>query len=59
MVFVGYPAEFICPTELGEMVKYYSIFTDLGAEVFSVCKDSAYVHKAWHDSNPYLKTILQ
>ena len=59
LVFIFYPADFtfVCPTELEEMAKYYKNFTDLGAEVFSVSRDTAYVHKAWHDSSPELKAI--
>ncbi len=58
-VFVFYPADFtfVCPRELEEMAKYHKNFTDLGAEVFSVSRDSAYVHKAWHNSTPELQTI--
>ena len=58
-VFIFYPADFtfVCPKELEEMAGYYNNFTDLGAEVFSVSRDSAYVHKAWHDSTPELKKI--
>ena len=59
MVFVFYPADFtfVCPKELEEMATYYTNFTDLGAEVFSVSRDSAYVHKAWHNSTPQLQAI--
>ncbi|HMK45903.1 MAG TPA: redoxin domain-containing protein [Methanocella sp.] len=59
LVFIFYPADFtfVCPTELEEMAKYYTNFTDLGAEVFSVSRDTAYAHKAWHDSSPELKAI--
>jgi NADH-dependent peroxiredoxin subunit C len=59
MVFIFYPADFtfVCPTELEEMASLYKNFTDLGAEVFSVSRDTVYVHKAWHDSNPKIKTI--
>jgi len=59
MVFIFYPADFtfVCPTELEEMASLYKNFTDLGAEVFSVSRDTAYVHKAWHDSDPRIKKI--
>ncbi|WP_424360050.1 peroxiredoxin [Methanocella sp. MCL-LM] len=59
MVFVFYPADFtfVCPKELEEMATYYTNFTQLGAEVFSVSRDSAYVHKAWHNSTPQLQAI--
>jgi peroxiredoxin (alkyl hydroperoxide reductase subunit C) len=59
MVFIFYPADFtfVCPTELEEMASLYKNFTDLGAEVFSVSRDTVYVHKAWHDSDPRIKSI--
>ncbi|MCD1295775.1 peroxiredoxin [Methanocella sp. CWC-04] len=59
MVFIFYPADFtyVCPTELDEMASLYKNFTDLGAEVFSVSRDTAYVHKAWHDSDPRIQKI--
>jgi peroxiredoxin (alkyl hydroperoxide reductase subunit C) len=59
MVFIFYPADFtfVCPTELEEIASMYDNFTDLGAEVFSVSRDTVYVHKAWHDSDPRIKKV--
>lgn len=59
LVFIFYPADFtfVCPTELEEMASLYANFTALGAEVFSVSRDTAYVHKAWHESDPRIKKI--
>ena len=59
MVFIFYPADFtfVCPTELEEMASRYQNFTDLGAEVFSVSRDTAYVHKAWHDSDSRIQKV--
>ena len=59
MVFIFYPADFtfVCPTELEEMADLYGQFRKLGAEVFSVSRDTAYVHKAWHDTSPAIKKI--
>lgn len=59
MVFIFYPADFtfVCPTELEEMASLYKNFTGLGAEVFSVSRDTAYVHKAWHDSDPRIARV--
>jgi peroxiredoxin len=59
MVFIFYPADFtfVCPTELEEMASLYKNFTDLGAEVFSVSRDTVYVHKAWHDSDPRINKV--
>jgi NADH-dependent peroxiredoxin subunit C len=59
LVFIFYPADFtfVCPTELEEMASLYDNFTALGAEVFSVSRDTAYVHKAWHESDPRIQKI--
>jgi peroxiredoxin len=59
IVFIFYPADFtfVCPTELEEMASLYKNFTDEGAEVFSVSRDTVYVHKAWHDSDPRINKI--
>ena len=59
MVFIFYPADFtfVCPTELEEMASLYGNFTALGADVFSVSRDTVYVHKAWHDSDPRIKKV--
>jgi peroxiredoxin (alkyl hydroperoxide reductase subunit C) len=60
MVLIFYPADFtfVCPTELEEMASLHSNFTGLGAEVFSVSRDTAYVHKAWHESDPRIGKIM-
>ncbi len=54
-----YPADFtfICPTELGELADKYEIFKSLNAEIISISTDTAFVHKAWHDSSPLIKKI--
>jgi len=59
VVFIFYPADFtfVCPTELEEMASMYNNFTDLGAEVFSVSRDTVYVHKAWHESDPRITKV--
>lgn len=59
MVIIFYPADFtfVCPTELEEMASLYKNFTDEGAEVFSVSRDTVYVHKAWHDSDPRIAKV--
>lgn len=53
LVLFFYPADFtfICPTELEEMANTYEVFKKEGAEVVSVSTDTAFVHKAWHDSS--------
>lgn len=58
-VLFFYPGDFtfVCPTELAEMQQNYEAFKKEGAEVISVSTDSVYVHKAWHDESPAIKTI--
>jgi peroxiredoxin (alkyl hydroperoxide reductase subunit C) len=59
LVIAFYPADFtfVCPTELEELADHYQKFRELGAEVVSVSTDTAYVHKAWHDTSPAIKKI--
>lgn len=59
LVLIFYPADFtfVCPTELEDAAKYYKEFKKLGAEILSVSTDTAFVHKAWHDSSPSIKKI--
>jgi len=54
-----YPADFtfICPTELGDFADKYEQIKSLGAEVLSVSTDTAFVHKAWHDTSETIKKI--
>jgi len=54
LVLFFYPADFtfVCPTELKELADLYPKFQELGAEVISVSTDTAFSHKAWHDSSP-------
>lgn len=59
LILFFYPADFtfICPTELQDIAAHYDELTTLGAEVVSVSTDTVFVHKAWHDSSPAIKTI--
>ncbi|MAH07560.1 peroxiredoxin [Candidatus Pacearchaeota archaeon] len=58
-ILMFYPADFtfVCPTELGEFADKYEEFKNLNTEVFSVSTDTAFVHKAWHDSSDTIKKI--
>lgn len=58
-VLLFYPADFtfVCPTELEDMQKNYAAFKKEDAEVISVSTDTVFVHKAWHDNSPAIKTI--
>jgi peroxiredoxin len=53
VVLVFYPADFtfVCPTELEDVASLYPQFQAANAEVISVSTDTAFVHKAWHDSS--------
>ena len=59
LIIAFYPADFtfVCPTELEELADHYDQLLELGAEVLSVSTDTAYVHKAWHDTSPAIKKI--
>ena len=54
-----YPADFtfVCPTELGDMADKYSMFKEMGVEVYSISTDTHFVHKAWHDTSDTIKKI--
>lgn len=59
LVLFFYPADFtfVCPTELGELADNYADFQKMDVEIMSVSTDTAFVHKAWHDSSPAIKKI--
>jgi len=58
-VFFFYPADFtfVCPTELEEIQTKYEEFKKEGVEIISVSTDTAFCHKAWHDSSPTIGKI--
>jgi len=59
IVLLFYPADFtfVCPTELSEAESHYEEVKKLGAEIISFSTDTKYVHKAWHDNSPVIKSI--
>ncbi|OGY92807.1 MAG: peroxiredoxin [Candidatus Komeilibacteria bacterium RIFCSPLOWO2_01_FULL_53_11] len=59
VVLFFYPADFtfVCPTELEDMAAHYTELQKLNVEVMSISTDSAYAHKAWHDSSDAIRTI--
>ncbi|MEI7578482.1 MAG: redoxin domain-containing protein [bacterium] len=59
LVLLFYPADFtfVCPTELEEAAEFYPEFQKLNAEIASVSTDTAFVHKAWHDSSKAIAKI--
>ena len=48
-----YPDDFtfVCPTELADLQGIYAELQSLGVEVYSVSRDSHFVHKAWHETS--------
>jgi peroxiredoxin (alkyl hydroperoxide reductase subunit C) len=58
-IFVFYPADFtfVCPTELEELADMYADFQKEKAEIFSVSRDTVFVHKAWQDHSPAIAKI--
>ncbi|MCX6755439.1 MAG: alkyl hydroperoxide reductase subunit C [Candidatus Nomurabacteria bacterium] len=59
VVLIFYPADFtfVCPTELEDAQKYYEDVKKLGGEIMSISTDTAFAHKAWHDSSPAISKI--
>ena len=59
VVIIFYPADFtyVCPTELEDAQKLYAEFKKDGAEVISVSTDTAFSHKAWHDTSPAIGKV--
>lgn len=59
IVLAFYPADFtfVCPTELQELAEAHDAFKQEEAEIISMSTDTAFVHKAWHDSSPAIKKI--
>jgi peroxiredoxin (alkyl hydroperoxide reductase subunit C) len=59
VVLFFYPGDFtfVCPTELAELASMYEQFTAEEAEVIGVSTDSAFVHKAWHDTSDSIKQV--
>src|SRR3989344_7265118 len=59
LILFFYPADFtfICPTELRELAKNYSNFKKMNVEILSISTDTAFVHKAWHESSEALKMV--
>ena len=59
IALIFYPADFtfICPTELEEASNLYEQFQKENTEILSVSTDTAFTHKAWHDSSPSISKI--
>jgi peroxiredoxin (alkyl hydroperoxide reductase subunit C) len=59
LVIAFYPADFtfICPTELAELAGLSAEFKKQNAEILSMSADTAFVHKAWHETSPLVKKV--
>jgi len=59
VVLIFYPADFtfVCPTELEDAASFYEEVKTLGGEIMSISNDTAFVHKAWHDSSPAIGKV--
>lgn len=59
LILFFYPADFtfICTTELGELADHYCAIRQEDADVISISVDTAFVHKAWHDSSETIRKI--
>ena len=59
VVLIFYPADFtfVCPTELEDAQNHYEEVKKLGGEIMSISTDTAFVHKAWHDTSQAIGNI--
>ena len=59
VILFFYPADFtfVCPTELGELADNYEAAQKLNAEILVASTDTAFVHKAWHDTSETIARI--
>jgi peroxiredoxin (alkyl hydroperoxide reductase subunit C) len=59
VILIFYPADFtfVCPTELEDAQKHYEEIKKLGGEIMSISTDTAFVHKAWHDTSHAISSI--
>ncbi|MBI3898316.1 MAG: peroxiredoxin [Gammaproteobacteria bacterium] len=48
---------FVCPTEIAEFNKELKAFRERDTEVYGVSTDSQYVHLAWRQHHPDLKSL--
>jgi peroxiredoxin (alkyl hydroperoxide reductase subunit C) len=59
VVLFFYPRDFtfVCPTELAAYEDLRPEFDALDTEIVAASTDSWWVHRAWFDSNPWLKDV--
>src|SRR6516164_8082983 len=58
-VFFFWPMDFtfVCPTEIAEFNKEFESFRDRDADVYGISTDSKYVHLAWRQNHPDLRSL--
>jgi alkyl hydroperoxide reductase subunit AhpC len=59
LVLIFYPGDetFVCPTELEELAKNNDRFTDIGARILSISRDSVIEHKKWHEDDERISRV--
>lgn len=59
VVLIFYPADFtfVCPTELEDAANFHDEVKGMGGEIMSISTDTAFAHKAWHDTSPSIGKI--
>ena len=59
MVMFWYPKDFtfICPTEIAEFNNNFEGFKERNAILYGASTDSEYVHLAWRNDHPDLKSL--
>lgn len=60
LVLFAWPMDFtfVCPTEIAEFGRRNRDFAERGAQLLGFSTDTHYVHLAWRQSHPALKTLL-
>ncbi|HXW33784.1 MAG TPA: peroxiredoxin [Acidimicrobiales bacterium] len=59
LVFFFWPKDFtfVCPTEISDFGRLARDFDELGASVVGASVDNEYVHLAWRQNHPHLRTL--
>ena len=59
LVLFAWPMDFtfVCPTEIAEFGRRHADFAERGAQLLGFSTDTHYVHLAWRQHHPDLKTL--
>jgi NADH-dependent peroxiredoxin subunit C len=52
LIFMPAAFTFNCPTEVEDAADNYTMFKDMGTEVYIVTTDTHFSHKVWHETSP-------